>query len=66
MFEVSCCVTSKDSCGHGIAPECEQHFRERVPALPFLPSPEQEREFRMLYHGLEAASGRCIPTVNAK
>jgi len=31
-----------------------------VPALPFLPSPEQKRSFRMLYHGLEAAGGRCI------
>ncbi|PJO49567.1 hypothetical protein CQ054_12965 [Ochrobactrum sp. MYb29] len=31
-------------------------------ALPFLPSPEQEREFRMLYHGHKAASGGCIPT----
>jgi hypothetical protein len=62
MFEISCIVPSKDSCGHGFAPECEQHFRKRVLALPFLPSPEQEREFRMLYQGREAASGGCIPT----
>ncbi|MCY1370985.1 hypothetical protein D9M69_581090 [compost metagenome] len=62
VFEISCILPSKHGCGHGFAPECEQHFRKRVLALPFLPSPEQEREFRMLYQGHKAASGGCIPT----
>jgi hypothetical protein len=42
------------------APDCERRFHERVPALPFLPSPEQKRNLKMLYRALEAAGGRCI------